>query len=229
MLKGWRASVSLALGLPLVLGSAPAAAASSSALVVGGVTTGLGVLAALWTLLVPLESSVAIEASAFLVVLSLVGATTYRTWRVRRVGGLAFAGVAGDGAGVAAVERSLGAEAHDVLAAARARFVSLQAAWDDGDVAALGKLTTPAMLAELVEVLHLRGGDANRTEVVSLQARLLALESVGSARLATVEFSGLVRESSAAGIVPFRELWLLQSERGDAPGAWQLARQQALL
>jgi predicted lipid-binding transport protein (Tim44 family) len=115
----------------------------------------------------------------------------------------------------------------EVLAAARARFLGLQAAWDAGDVQTLGHFTTPHMLQELLPVLTSRAG-ASRTEVVTLHAELLDLEELGAAWLASVEFSGLIRESAERGAVPFRELWMLAAAK-EGPPSWRLARQQALL
>ena len=120
-----------------------------------------------------------------------------------------------------------GLDGEQVLAAARGRFMGLQAAWDAGDVAALQKLTTPDMLDELVPMLAARDAGASRTDVISLHAELLALEELGPAYLASVEFSGLIRESDERGEQPFRELWMLASSKDGSP-SWRLARQQAL-
>lgn len=115
-----------------------------------------------------------------------------------------------------------------LLAHARAQFVALQAAWDRGDIAALGALTTTEMLEELLCELPARGAGPNRTDVLSLEARVLALEQLGPFELASIEFSGIVCESPERGPVPFREVWMLARTGADA-GAWRLARQQALL
>jgi hypothetical protein len=64
--------------------------------------------------------------------------------------------------------------------------------------------------------------------VLTLHAELLGLEELGAAYLASIEFSGLIRESADAGAVPFRELWMLSATKEGAP-SWRLARQQALL
>ena len=106
-------------------------------------------------------------------------------------------------------------------------FLGLQAAWDAGDVQALGHLTTPEMLQELLAVLTTRATGASRTDVVTLHAELLDIEELGAAWLASIEFSGLIRESAERGAVPFRELWMLAGTKDGAP-SWRLARQQAL-
>ncbi len=117
-----------------------------------------------------------------------------------------------------------------LLALARAQFVELQAAWDRGDVDALGALTTAEMLDELLCELPARGPGQNRTDVLSLEARVLALEQLGPLELASIEFSGMVCESPERGPVPFREVWMLARTAGaEEAGTWRLARQQALL
>ena len=94
---------------------------------------------------------------------------------------------------------------------------------------ALGHLTTPEMLAGAAAGAHgARVGGPSRTDVITLHAELLDLEELGAAWLASVEFSGLIRESAEQGAVPFRELWMLAAAKDGAP-SWRLARQQALL
>lgn len=114
-----------------------------------------------------------------------------------------------------------------LLAMARERFVALQSAWDRGDVEALRALTTDGMLRELLDQLPERGPGPNRTDVLSLEARLLAHDRLGALELASVEFSGVVREGPDRRAAPFREIWMLARSSGEAD--WRLARQQALL
>ena len=233
----WRAPVSLGLGLPLLLGSTPAAAAGSGGLLLGGVTPWVGLLAAFWALLAPRHAGDLTGAAALAVFGAIVLASVawrFRPERRRRgparevrrspVSAASFT-AASSLPGAAVLPAAL--DGAEVLEAARARFLRLQAAWDAGDVQALGHLTTPAMLEELLPVLTTRGGGASRTDVITLHAELLGLEELGAAYLASVEFSGLIRESAEQGAVPFRELWMLACEKGGAP-SWRLARQQAL-
>lgn len=121
-------------------------------------------------------------------------------------------------------------EVDEFLRVARLSFVRLQAAWDAADLAALQALTTENLAAELQEELEARGPGENRTEVLTLDARLLAMEELAEAYIASVEFSGLIRERLDDGAAPFCELWMLarlKSVTGPAPG-WRLARVQAL-
>lgn len=228
----WRARLSLGVGVPFLLGSTPAAAAGSGGFIVGGVTTGFGVLAAVWTLLVPRRPGDFAGAAAMLAVGAM--AFCWIVWRSRsNERAQSFAGDSRSRSSTRAVITPTAAprlpaalDVSEVLAAARARFLGLQAAWDAGDIQALGHFTTPHMLQELLPVLTSRGG-VSCTEVVTLHAELLDVEELGAAWLASVEFSGLIRESAERGAVPFRELWMLAAAKDGAP-SWRLARQQAL-
>ena len=234
--RQWRAPLSLGLGVPLLLGSSPAAAAGAGGVLVGGVTTWLGMFAALLALLAPRRPGDVAGAAAVVVVGALFFVVVVRRWQRERSQGAPavdagggdrivvslFDSVPRDASSAAAVD---GAE---VLEAARSRFLRLQAAWDAGDVQALGQLTTPDMLQELLPVLGNRVGGPSRTDVITLHAKLLDVEELGAAWLASVEFSGLIRESAEQGAVPFHELWMLAAAK-DGAHSWRLARQQALL
>jgi predicted lipid-binding transport protein (Tim44 family) len=119
-------------------------------------------------------------------------------------------------------------EVDDFLRVARLSFVRLQAAWDAADLPALAALTTEPLAAELREELEARGPGPNRTEVLTLDARLLAMEELAQAYIASVEFSGLIREQCDAGAAPFRELWMLARMKSAGGPGWRLARVQAL-
>jgi len=233
--RQWRAPLSLGLGVPLLLGSSPAAAAGAGGVLVGGVTTWLGMFAALLALLAPRRPGDVAGAAAVVVVGALFFVVVLR--RRQRDAAERTAGVdAAHGAGRIAVslfdgvrrQTSSSVNGAEVLEAARSRFLRLQAAWDAGDVHALGHLTTPDMLQELLPVLRNRVGGPSRTDVITLHATLLDVEELGAAWLASVEFSGLIRESAEQGAVPFRELWMLAAAKDGTP-SWRLARQQALL
>ena len=59
-----------------------------------------------------------------------------------------------------------------------------------------------------------------------LEARLLDIEEQGDDLIASVEFSGLLREGASAGPSPFRELWNVT--RHKTGGEWLVADVQAL-
>jgi hypothetical protein len=225
--RRWRGRLSLGLGLPLLLGSTPAAAAAGTGLGAGALTTGIGLVAALWAVfgvraMAAGAGNVAAWAMGFVVLASALSAWSHRRARGRR--GPAPRRVASP---VKPLAIPAGLDGEAVLDAARGRFMRLQAAWDAGDVSTLQSLTTPEMLEELLHVLTARGAASSRTDVITLHAELLGLEELSAAYLASVEFSGLIRESAERGAVPFRELWMLACMKDGAP-SWRLARQQSL-
>jgi predicted lipid-binding transport protein (Tim44 family) len=117
------------------------------------------------------------------------------------------------------------------LKVSKANFVSLQAAWDRSDIAALRAMMTDGMLeqikAQLAEREQIQGDATNQTDVVMLEARLLGLEEIGPGYLASVEFSGLIREDASVGPNPFREVWNITRAKS-GPGGWLVAGVQAL-
>lgn len=117
------------------------------------------------------------------------------------------------------------------LGAAKGNFVMLQAAWDKADIATLRSMMTDDMLAEMRSQLAEReqhtGGHANQTDVVMLEATLLGIEDLGEGYMASVEFSGMIREEPSAGPSPFREVWNMTKPKTGNMG-WLVAGVQAL-
>ncbi|MFX1673302.1 TIM44-like domain-containing protein [Paraburkholderia sp. A2WS-5] len=105
---------------------------------------------------------------------------------------------------------------------AKVYFVRLQAAWDVGNVEDIREFTTPEMFAEIRVDLAGRGTQPNQTDVVQLNADLLAVEERGNEYLASVRFSGLIREEAGAAAAPFVEIWNLSKSRTSGEG-WLLA------
>jgi len=117
------------------------------------------------------------------------------------------------------------------LQAAKTNFVTLQGAWDRADLATLRSMMTDAMLDEIRQQLTEReahtGGPVNSTDVVMLDAQLLGIEDLGDAYMASVEFSGMIREEPSAGPSPFREVWNMTKPKNGSSG-WLVAGVQAL-
>ena len=107
-------------------------------------------------------------------------------------------------------------------------FVRLQAAWDAAEHETMSAMTTPDMLKELCAELACCAVAANYTEVVTLHAQLLAFDDLAGAQVVSVDFSGMIRESTEQAAAPFRELWMLTRSKSE-PSGWRLARHQALL
>ena len=124
-----------------------------------------------------------------------------------------------------------GFDTEGFLKSAKANFVSLQAAWDKADIAALRVMMTDTMLKEIQAQLADReahtGGPINMTDVVMIEAHLLGIEDLGDDHLASVEFSGMIREEPSAGPSPFREVWNMIKPKNGRSG-WLVAGVQAL-
>ena len=117
------------------------------------------------------------------------------------------------------------------LAAAKRNFVTLQDAWDRSDIASLRSMMTDEMVGEIRSQLAEREGatpgQPARTEVVVLEAQLLGIEDLGDDYMASVEFSGMIREEPSAGPAPFREVWNMTKPKAGNSG-WLVAGVQAL-
>jgi predicted lipid-binding transport protein (Tim44 family) len=117
------------------------------------------------------------------------------------------------------------------LTAAKRNFVTLQAAWDRSDIDTLRSMMTDDMAAEIKAQLADRashvGTGPNRTEVITLDAKLLGIEELPGEYLASVEFNGIIEESPADGPNPFREVWNMSRQKGGSSG-WLVAGVQAL-
>ena len=117
------------------------------------------------------------------------------------------------------------------LEAAKRNFVTLQAAWDRSDISSLRAMMTDSMLEEirsqLTEREAHRGAQPNHTDVVMIEAQLLGIEELDEGYMASVEFSGMIREELSAGPSPFREVWnMTKTKTGN--GGWLVAGVQAL-
>ncbi|MDQ9169302.1 TIM44-like domain-containing protein [Oxalobacteraceae bacterium R-40] len=113
-------------------------------------------------------------------------------------------------------------DAAGFLRHAKTYFIRLQAAWDRADVNDIREFTTPEMFAELKMQLQERGASPNHTDVMSLDADLLGIETIGNEYLASVKFSGMIKESENASAEPFTEIWNL-SKPVSGQGGWILA------
>ena len=124
-----------------------------------------------------------------------------------------------------------GFDAEGFLVACKANFLTLQDAWDRSDVNNLRSMMTDEMLSQIKVQLADReshtGDGTNKTDVVMLNAQLLGIEELNDVYMASVEFSGMIREDASAGASPFREVWNMTKPRNGGSG-WLVAGVQAL-
>ncbi len=104
---------------------------------------------------------------------------------------------------------------------AKVHFVRLQAAWDAGNLEDIREFTTPEMFAEIKMDLSERGAEVNKTDVVTLEAQLLGIETAPAQHIASVRFSGMIRERAGEAAQPFGEVWnLAKPASGTGAGCW---------
>ena len=124
-----------------------------------------------------------------------------------------------------------GFDAAGFVDAAKRNFVTLQDAWDRSDLENLRAMMTDDMVGEirtqLAEREAHRGAGPNKTDVVMLEAQLLGIEDLGDGYMASVEFSGMIREEPSASPSPFREVWNMTKPKNGSSG-WLVAGVQAL-
>ncbi|MGS1105106.1 Tim44 domain-containing protein [Achromobacter anxifer] len=106
------------------------------------------------------------------------------------------------------------------LKQAKEQFVRIQAVWDSGSTEGLRDFLTDDLITELKPQLAERGAAPNKTEVVLLNAEMLGIETVSDGHLASVRFSGMLREAPGAEAFRFEEVWNLFKP---ANGGWLLA------
>uniref|UniRef100_A0A1I8ADJ9 Tim44 domain-containing protein n=1 Tax=Steinernema glaseri TaxID=37863 RepID=A0A1I8ADJ9_9BILA len=105
------------------------------------------------------------------------------------------------------------------LANAKTQFVEIQKLWDKGDVEQLRTFLTDDLLKEAAPQIAQRQGE-NVTQVVLLNAELLGIEKVADGHLASVRYSGMLREEAGAEAFRFEEVWNLFKADG---AGWLLA------
>ena len=105
---------------------------------------------------------------------------------------------------------------------AKLNFVRLQAAIDAGNMEDIRAFTTPEMYAEIQLEFQERNRAAQQTDVVQLNAELLDLSQEAAREVASVRFSGSIRETVNAAPEAFDEVWHLVRPRDGSQG-WLIA------
>jgi predicted lipid-binding transport protein (Tim44 family) len=109
------------------------------------------------------------------------------------------------------------------LRVARTSFIRLQAAHDARDLDDIRDYTTPELYAEIAMQVGERGDEPQRVEVVNVDAQLLEAIVEGDYAVATVRFTGLIRENNAPNPEPFDELWHVRKSLKDRKAPWLIA------
>lgn len=110
---------------------------------------------------------------------------------------------------------------------AKSNYIRLQAAWDRADINDIREFTSPEMFAEMKLELQDRGNAKNETDVVTLDAELLGIETQAYDYVASVKFTGMIKEGGATNPEAFAEVWNLAKPINGQSG-WLLAGIQQL-
>ena len=102
---------------------------------------------------------------------------------------------------------------------AKQQFTRVQSLWDAGNRDSLREFLTDDLLTEITPRLP-SPEEGNRTDVVLLNAELLGIETVAGGHLASVRYSGMLRESAGSEAFHFEEVWNLYKADG---AGWLLA------
>jgi predicted lipid-binding transport protein (Tim44 family) len=108
------------------------------------------------------------------------------------------------------------------LRQAKLNFIRLQAANDASNLDDIRAFTTPEMFAEIRLQFQERGNAAQETDVVALEAALVDVTTDGNQQIASVHFSGTIREEAGAQPTAFDEVWHLARPR-DGRSGWVIA------
>ncbi|MFN5993554.1 MAG: Tim44 domain-containing protein, partial [Betaproteobacteria bacterium] len=109
----------------------------------------------------------------------------------------------------------------------KAAFIRLQAANDAKDLNDIREFATPEMYGELALQIQERGTATQKTEVVSVDARVIEVVIENNRALASVRYTGVIREDDGQA-EGFDEVWHVSKDLSDEQSTWRLAGIQQL-
>ncbi|WP_298622204.1 Tim44 domain-containing protein [uncultured Legionella sp.] len=92
------------------------------------------------------------------------------------------------------------------LRQAKVNFLRLQAAYDQKNIQDIQAFTLPEIVAEIQMQFDERGDAPNKTEVINLNAELLDVSKQTMSTIASVRFTGSIKENDEA-FAPLDEIW----------------------
>ncbi len=120
-----------------------------------------------------------------------------------------------------------GFDSQGFLRVAKLNFIRLQAANDAKNLDDMREFVSPEMFAELKMQMDERGNTPQQTDVVKLQAELLEVTTEANRHIASVHFSGTIREVVGTAAAPFNEVWNLSKPVEGSQG-WVISGIQQL-
>ena len=88
-------------------------------------------------------------------------------------------------------------------------------------MAGLREYCSDEVVDHLKTEIESRGNTVNRTDVVTLDAQLIGFETDVDEQIATVAFTGMLREEQDAAAAEINELWIMS--RPVSGGGWVLS------
>ena len=107
-------------------------------------------------------------------------------------------------------------------AQSKQNFVRLQDANDRGDLSTMRDVMTPDLYREIEAQFRERGGAAQKTEIVTLDAKVMEVITQGPSYVASVRFTGMIKEDDGGQPEHFSEIWHLQKPTNGSSG-WVVA------
>ncbi len=108
------------------------------------------------------------------------------------------------------------------LRSAKTSFIRLQAANDRKDLNDIREYTTPEMFAEISMQLQERDNTPQKTDVIAINGELLKVVNEGDWAIASVRFTGQLRENNGASD-NVDEIWHVHKNLRDDKSVWLLA------
>jgi predicted lipid-binding transport protein (Tim44 family) len=102
-------------------------------------------------------------------------------------------------------DQSVQFDAESFLRQAKVTFYRMQTAYDQKNLHDLQAFTAPEVFAEIKMQLDERGDESNITEVISLDAKLLDVSKQSLSTMASVQFTGTVKENGE--LSQLDEIW----------------------
>lgn len=109
------------------------------------------------------------------------------------------------------------------LRAAKGHFIRLQEAYDRGDLQDIREYVTPEIFAEIQLQLQERGSAMNKTDVLQLNAEMVNVVTEDNLVIASVRFTGMLREEEGAAATAINETWHIQKSAADQNASWFVA------
>ncbi|MCC6916599.1 Tim44-like domain-containing protein [Nitrosomonas sp.] len=106
---------------------------------------------------------------------------------------------------------------------AKRSFIALQLAHDAGDLEEIRAYTTLGLFNEISKQVAEHKDTAQQTDVLSVDATLLDVTNQGSHAIASVRFTGEIKDAPNAQPEPFDEIWHVEKDLTSSDSTWLLA------